>query len=68
MKKIKLLRNAGYDVKSFIDIVGNNNDIDTIVYTSKEFQPMVETFSDKYYFVGPSVSKEVYEKKFNKKG
>ena len=59
-KKIKSLRNIGYDVKSFIDIVGNNNDTDTIVYTSKEFQPMVETFSDKFYFVGPSVSNEVY--------
>ena len=32
-KKIKSLRNIGYDVKSFIDIVGNNNDTDTIVYT-----------------------------------
>ena len=60
-KKIKLLRNIGYDVRSFIDIVGNNNDTNTIVYTSKEFQPMVETFSDKFYFVGPSVSNEVYK-------
>ena len=60
-KKIKLLRDEGYEVKNFIDIVGNNNDTNTIVYTSKEFQPMVESFSDKYYFVGPSVSNEVYK-------
>ena len=62
-KKIKLLKNHGYDINSFIDIVKNDNDTNTIVYTSREFQPMVETFSDKYYFVGPSVSKEVYKKK-----
>ncbi len=66
-KKIKLLRNAGYDIKSFIDIVENNNETNTIVYTSKEFQPMVETFSDKYYFVGPSVSNEVYTVELKKK-
>ena len=62
-KKIKLLKDQGYDINSIIDIVKNDNYTNTIVYTSKEFQPMVETFSDKYYFVGPSVSKEVYEKK-----
>ena len=60
-KKIKLLRNSGYDIKSFIDIVGNNNDTNTIVYTSKEFQPMAETFSEKFYFVGPSVSNGAYK-------
>lgn len=59
-KKIQQLRNAGYDIKSFIDIVENNNETNTIVYTSKEFQPLVETFSDKYFFVGPSVSNTVY--------
>ena len=60
-KKVKLLRDNGYEIKNFIDIVKNDNDTNTIVYTSKEFQPMVETFSDKYYFVGPSVSDEVYK-------
>lgn len=53
-KKIKLLQEKGYKVKSFIDIIQNDNETDTIVYTSKEFQPMVETFSEKYAFVGPS--------------
>ncbi len=53
-KKIKLLQEKGYNVKNFISIIQNDNDTDTIVYTSKEFQPMVETFSDKYAFVGPS--------------
>lgn len=54
-KKLELLRSHNYDVKNFISIIQNDNDTNTIVYTSKEFQPMVDTFSDKYYFVGPSV-------------
>ncbi|CAK7038825.1 macrolide family glycosyltransferase [Tissierella sp.] len=53
-KKINLLQEKGYKVKNFISIIQNDNNTDTIVYTSKEFQPMAETFSDKYAFVGPS--------------
>jgi len=55
-KKIELLKENGYKVKNFVSIIENDNDTNTIVYTSKEFQPMSETFSDKYAFVGPSVS------------
>ena len=66
-KKIKLLQRKGYEVKNFISIVSNDNDTDTIVYTSKEFQPMVETFSSKYSFVGPSVSKLIIEPKERKR-
>lgn len=54
-KKMKMLRDHGYDVRSFISIVQNDNDTNTIVYTSKEFQPMANTFSERYAFVGPSV-------------
>jgi len=68
-KKIELLRNHGYNVKNFVSIIQNDNDTNTIVYTSKEFQPMVETFSDKYSFIGPSVSnvKVEYEERKRKK-
>ena len=38
-----------------LSIIQNDNDTNTIVYTSKEFQPCAETFSEKYSFVGPSV-------------
>lgn len=62
-KKIELLRSHGYEVESFISLIENDNDIDTIVYTSKEFQPMAETFSDKYYFIGPSVEQVRVEQK-----
>lgn len=54
-KKIKLLKNNGYEVKNFIALIQNDNFTDTIVYTSKAFQPMVETFSACYAFVGPSI-------------
>ncbi|MFD2214637.1 macrolide family glycosyltransferase [Metabacillus endolithicus] len=54
-KKIELLRSHGYDVNSFISIIQNDNETDTIVYTSKAFQPMADTFSDNYTFVGPSI-------------
>jgi MGT family glycosyltransferase len=54
-KKINKLKNKGYEIKNFIDIVNNDNFTNTICYTSKEFQPLVETFSDKFYFVGPSI-------------
>ena len=55
-KKVKQLRDKGYDVENVLSLVQNSNDINTIVYTSKEFQPMADTFSDKYYFIGPSVT------------
>ncbi len=47
------LRERGYPVKSILDIIQNDNDTNTIVYTSREFQPFSETFSDRYAFVGP---------------
>lgn len=56
-KKMKLLRENGYPIKNMLQLLQNDNDTDTIVYTSKEFQPMVETFSNQYAFVGPSVKK-----------
>lgn len=54
-KKMELLKANRYKVKNFVSIIQNDNDTNTIVYTSKEFQPMSETFSDKYAFVGTSV-------------
>ena len=54
-KQIKRLQAKGYPVKGILDIVQNDNDTNTIVYTSKLFQPCAETFSDRYHFIGPSV-------------
>lgn len=54
-KQLKRLRDKGYPVKSLLDIVQNDNDTNTIVYTSKFFQPRSDTFSDRYHFIGPSI-------------
>ena len=54
-KDVKRLQTKGYPVKNILDIIGNDDSTETIVYTSPEFQPFSETFSEKYAFVGPSV-------------
>ena len=54
-KQIQRLRNHGYPVKGLLEIVQNDNETNTIVYTSKYFQPCQETFSDRYHFIGPSI-------------
>ena len=54
-KQVKRLKDKGYPVKNILDIIGNDDNTHTIVYTSPEFQPCSETFSDKYAFVGPLV-------------
>jgi len=54
-RQIQRLRDKGYPVKGFLDIVQNDNETNTIVYTSKYFQPRSETFSEKYHFIGPSI-------------
>nr|WP_106780793.1 macrolide family glycosyltransferase [Lysinibacillus timonensis] len=56
-KKVKLLNDHGYRVENFVSLIENDNETDTIVYTSKEFQPLAETFSEHYAFVGPSIRK-----------
>lgn len=54
-RDLKRLQDKGYPVDNILSIIQNDNDTNTIVYTSKEFQPCAETFSEKYSFVGPSV-------------
>ena len=54
-KQIKRLRDKGYPVKGLLEIVQNDNETNTIVYTSKYFQPCSETFSERYHFIGPSI-------------
>ncbi len=67
-KQVKRLKEKGYPVKNILSIIGNDNDTHTIVYTSPEFQPCSETFSEKYAFVGPllQIATEKIEKKRDK--
>lgn len=54
-RSMQRLRNHGYPVNSFLDVIQNDPVTDTIVYTSRLFQPESETFGENYAFVGPSV-------------
>lgn len=54
-KDLKRLQEKGYPIRNLLSIIQNDNDTNTIVYTSKEFQPCSDTFSEKYTFVGPSI-------------
>lgn len=54
-KDVRRLQATGYPVKNVLELIQNDENTHTIVYTSPEFQPCAESFSDKYAFVGPSV-------------
>lgn len=54
-KSMQRLRDRGYGVRSFVDVIQNDSDTNTIVYTSRLFQPIAETFGNRYAFVGPCV-------------
>ncbi len=67
-KQIRRLRENGYPVKGILDIIQNDNDTNTVVYTSRYFQPCAETFSEKYHFIGPSIRpiKDPFKKRAEK--
>ncbi|MBQ3011205.1 MAG: glucosyltransferase, partial [Oscillospiraceae bacterium] len=54
-KQLKRLQKKGYPIHNILDIIQNDNDTHTIVYTSPEFQPCSDTFSNRYSFIGPSI-------------
>ena len=62
-KELKTLEPYGYHVKNTLSLVQNDNNTDSIVYTSENFQPYSESFSDHYKFVGPSVFSKVLPNK-----
>ncbi len=54
-KEFRKLKDFGFEAKGFLSLVQSDNSTDSVVYTSKKFQPCSESFSDLYAFVGPSV-------------
>ena len=54
-RALNKLKARGYKVKGLFSLIQNDNQTDSIVYTSKRFQPYAESFSDHYIFVGPSL-------------
>ena len=58
-KELKKLEPYSYHVKKPLSLIQSDNQTDSIVYTSRRFQPYAESFSDHYAFVGPSVFSNV---------
>lgn len=67
-RDVRRLGKLGYPIKSFLQLISNDRDTDTVVYTSPEFQPCYESFSEKYAFVGPCIlpPESSFEKKAEK--
>ena len=65
IKELKKLETYGYHINNPLALVLNDNNTDTIVYTSRYFQPYAESFSEHYAFVGPSLftKKEPHKEK-----
>ena len=62
-RELKKLEPYGFRVKSVFSLIQSNNSTDSIVYTSRMFQPYAESFSDHYAFVGPSVFSNILPEK-----
>ena len=54
-RELNRLKPYGYKNKGLFSLIQSDNDTDSVVYTSRRFQPFAESFSDHYAFVGPSV-------------
>lgn len=66
-KELIRLEQYGFKVKSPIELVQSDNSTDSIVYTTKAFQPYAESFSSSYAFVGPSILSDAKPIKDNKR-
>ena len=57
-RELKSMEKYGYHIRNAMTLIASGNDTDTVVYTSKGFQPCAESFSDHYLFAGPSIPKD----------
>ena len=62
-RELKTLEPYGYHVKNPLSLVQSGNQTDSVVYTSRRFQPYAESFSDHYAFVGPSLFSDIIPQK-----
>ena len=62
-KALKSMEPYGYKVKNPLSLVQSDNRTDSVVYTSRRFQPYAGSFSGHYAFVGPSVFSNVIPNK-----
>ena len=66
-EELKKLNSLGYNEKGIMSLVQSDNYTDTIVYATKKYQPVAESFSKHYAFVGPSVFSEMKPQKDKQK-
>ena len=50
-KDLKRLQDKGYPIHNVLDIIQNDANTHTVVYTSAFFQPCADTFTEQYAFV-----------------
>ena len=55
IRAMNALKPYGYTIRNPMTLIQNDNKTDSVVYTSRRFQPYEESFSCHYEFVGPSV-------------
>ena len=53
--QVKRLQDRGYPVKNILELIGSDETVPTVVYTSPLFQPCADTFPEHFAFVGPSI-------------
>ena len=65
-KELNKLKAHGFRFKGLFSLIQSDNDTDSVVYTSKRFQPYAESFSSHYLFAGPSIRPEQKPRKAGK--
>lgn len=53
--QIRRLQSAGYPVKNVLELIGCDENVPTVIYTSPMFQPCAESFPKDFAFVGSSI-------------
>ena len=59
--QVRRLQAHGYPVKNVLELIGCDESVPTVVYTSAMFQPCGETFPEHFAFVGPSIRPKTTE-------
>lgn len=54
-RALNSLKPYGYKIKGLFSLIQTDNDTDSLVYTSRRFQPYAESFSAHTLFAGPSL-------------
>ena len=62
-RELNKLKAYGFKFKGLFSLIQSDNDTDSVVYTSRRFQPYSDSFSSHYLFAGPSVPSELKPKK-----